>query len=90
MSAKKLACMMACFVLLGAPYAASGQAGDSATRAAAIPLRVTHPPVIDGRDDDDAWRAATAITGFRVFDPTEDAEPAFRTEARIAVNTSRR
>ncbi|HEV7391037.1 MAG TPA: DUF5916 domain-containing protein, partial [Burkholderiales bacterium] len=42
------------------------------------------PPVIDGRDDDAVWHTATRVTDFRVFDPKEDGEPTFRTEARFA------
>lgn len=48
----------------------------------ATPARAT--PVIDGQDVDAVWRTAQAIEAFRVFDPTEDGEPALRTEARIA------
>jgi len=51
------------------------------TRAMASPAE--RPPVIDGRDDDAIWKSATAITGFRVFDPKEDGDPSFPTEARI-------
>jgi len=46
--------------------------------------------VIDGRDDDEAWRTTPVITGFRMFDPTEDADPTFRTEARIAYDDANR
>jgi hypothetical protein len=61
----------------GSPPAAS-----AATRATAA--RTERPPVIDGRDDDPAWRAAQVITGFRVFDPKEDGDPSFPTEVRVA------
>jgi hypothetical protein len=47
-------------------------------------VHATRAPVIDGADTDDVWRESKAITEFRVFDPTEDGTPAFRTEARIA------
>src|SRR5574342_613803 len=57
-------------------------AAPSATRAAAA--RAMAPPAIDGRDDDAVWRLAPAITGFRQFRPVEDAEPSFRTEAKVA------
>ena len=50
----------------------------------AVALRATRPPVIDGKDDDDVWRTAPAITDFREWDPVEDTTPRFRTEARIA------
>lgn len=39
-------------------------------------------PRIDGRDDDDTWRMAAPITGFRQFEPTEDGDPSFRTYSR--------
>ena len=71
----------------GAPLGASS--GDS-SGARADPARVARSapaeraPVIDGRDDDPAWRAAAPVDAFRVFDPAEGAEPRFRTEARVA------
>src|SRR4051812_1627736 len=43
-----------------------------------------HAPLIDGRDDDAAWASATAIGGFRVFDPKEDGDPSFPTEVKIS------
>ncbi len=51
--------------------------------ATAHAVRVSSPPVIDGRDDDAAWKLAPPVTGFRQFDPGEDLDPTFRTEARI-------
>jgi hypothetical protein len=45
--------------------------------------RAAKPPVIDGRDDDAVWHLAPVISGFRVVRPTEDADPKFRTEARV-------
>jgi hypothetical protein len=41
-------------------------------------------PLIDGLDTDEVWRSGAALTDFRVFDPTENGTPAFKTEARIA------
>jgi hypothetical protein len=85
MSAKKLAYKaVASILLLGAPALAPAQANDSSAQSAVTPQRVARPPVIDGRDDDAAWRDAAPITAFRQFDPVEDAEPTMRTEARIA------
>ena len=55
--------------------------GDAVATAAAI--RVTRSPVLDGRDDDDAWQAAPVIDGFRQFAPAEDAPTAFRTTTRV-------
>jgi hypothetical protein len=53
------------------------------TRTSATAARATTPPVLDGRDDDDIWRDAPAITEFRQHDPVEDGDPRFRTEARV-------
>ncbi len=50
----------------------------------AVAFRAARPPVIDGRDDDDIWRAAQPLTDFREWDPVEDTTPRFRTAARIA------
>src|SRR5437867_12827510 len=55
---------------------------STATRATAV--RAKTPVVIDGRDDDDVWRVAPAITQFREFQPKEDADPRFATEAKVA------
>jgi len=43
--------------------------------------------VIDGRDDDEVWRQAPVITQFRQWQPVEDGEPRFRTEAKVAYDT---
>ena len=50
----------------------------------AVAVRATRAPVIDGRDDDAIWTTAQVIEGFRVFDPSEDGEPRFQTQARVA------
>src|SRR5205809_2531 len=54
----------------------------TATRATAV--RAKTPVVIDGRDDDEMWRVAPAITQFREFQPKEDGDPRFATEAKVA------
>ncbi len=60
-----------------------------AVTATAAAARVAHSaraeraPDIDGRDDDAAWKAAPVIDAFRTFDPVEDGDPRFRTEARV-------
>src|SRR5687767_14640374 len=52
---------------------------------AQTPAHAQQAPVIDGVMADEVWRTATPVTGFRVFDPTDNGDPgAFRTEARIA------
>jgi len=59
-----------------------------ATAAAAMAVRATRPPVIDGRDDDAVWQAAPPITQFREWQPTEGKEPRFRTVAKIAYDAA--
>ncbi len=54
------------------------------TPPAYLPSRAARAPQIDGRADDELWRTVPVVTSFRQFDPTEDAEPSLRTEARIA------
>ncbi len=62
--------------------AGGGAPNATATRASAV--RATTPVVIDGRDDDEVWRRAPAITQFREFQPKEDGDPRFPTEAKVA------
>ena len=45
--------------------------------------RASAPPVIDGSDADAAWANAELITDFRTFEPVDDGEPRFKTEARV-------
>jgi hypothetical protein len=51
---------------------------------AQTPTLAGKAPVVDGRDDDDVWRTASPVSEFRVFDPTENGEPRWKTEAKIA------
>jgi hypothetical protein len=53
------------------------------TATAATAARADVAPTLDGRDDDDIWRDAPAITQFRQHDPVEDGDPRYRTEARV-------
>jgi hypothetical protein len=46
-------------------------------------VRVLQPPVIDGRLDDEAWRAAQAIRAFTQKSPVEGAAPTVRTTVRV-------
>lgn len=71
------------------PRRAAAQ-GTSPARSAASPTTTTaratrarSTPVIDGRDDDIAWRDLPPIDDFRQFWPQEDGEAAFRTEVRV-------
>ena len=59
-------------------------ATDAVSLGAARAVRARRAPVLDGRDDDAAWRDAPPIAGFRQFDPAEGADPTMRTEARVA------
>ena len=56
----------------------------SSAAAVAVAARATVAPVIDGRADDAIWSTAQVIEGFRVYDPSEDGEPRFQTQARVA------
>src|SRR5213595_314859 len=57
-------------------------APSTATRATAV--RAKTLVVIDGRDDDEVWRVAPAISQFREFQPKEDGDPRYATEAKVA------
>ncbi|MEK7402920.1 MAG: DUF5916 domain-containing protein [Gemmatimonadota bacterium] len=50
----------------------------------AVAARATTAPLIDGRADDSIWSTAQVIEDFRVYDPSEDGEPRFQTQARVA------
>ena len=79
--------MLVVVALTAAAAVVQGPAQSSRDRAApppAVAVRAARPPVIDGRDDDEVWRLAPAITAFREWDPVEDTTPRFRTEAKIA------
>ena len=87
MSAKHVASCALATVLLLTRGATAGRAQGTTALApggTAHSVRAERAPVIDGRDDDEAWRTASVIDGFRTFDPVEDGEPRFRTEARVA------
>ncbi len=62
--------------------ASAPRAGDPAPLYS--PERAARAPRIDGRADDEIWNTARSITEFRQFEPTEDGDPSFRTEARVA------
>jgi hypothetical protein len=58
--------------------------GPSPAVTTAKAVRAAVPPAIDGRDDDEVWRLAPAITAFRQFRPVEDGEPRYATETKVA------
>lgn len=57
------------------------QPSTPATTAAVLAAQA---PVIDGRDDDAVWQAATATEGFRQFSPKVNGDATFRTAFRVA------
>ncbi len=62
-----------------------GQAAAAAPPQAFFrPLRVERPPVIDGRMDDEAWRAAPSVTLDKTFIPDFGREASERTTAYMA------
>ncbi len=67
--------------LAGSPIATRPVRVPTANAASAA--RASTPPVLDGKDSDDLWRDAPAITQFRQHDPVEDGDPRYRTEARV-------
>ena len=58
--------------------------GGAPARTTASAVRAAAAPVIDGKLADAVWATAESITDFREFDPKEDGEPRFRTEAKVA------
>ncbi|HUP87739.1 MAG TPA: DUF5916 domain-containing protein [Longimicrobiales bacterium] len=63
---------------------ANAQSGAPSPLPPYAPSLATTAPVIDGKDNDEVWTNANRIDAFRVFDPTENGEPRWATEARIA------
>ena len=59
-------------------------AGGTVAATTAFAAAAERAPVIDGSAQDAVWQSAQIITGFRAFDPKEDGDPAFPTEAKIA------
>ncbi|HEX6575820.1 MAG TPA: DUF5916 domain-containing protein, partial [Gemmatimonadaceae bacterium] len=49
----------------------------------ATAARAKSPPVIDGSGADAAWAETAPITDFRTFQPVDDGEPRYKTEARV-------
>src|SRR5688572_11740294 len=77
---------------LGHAQTVQAQQGSAGSSGNAVAARATasaaeRPPIIDGRDDDPIWKSAAPITAFRVFDPKEDGDPTFQTEAKIGYDS---
>jgi hypothetical protein len=58
------------------------------TDTSAVALRAGSPPVIDGKDDDQAWKSAPIIDRFQQWRPNEGKEARFKTEAKIAYDAA--
>jgi hypothetical protein len=52
-------------------------------RASALAQRTLDQIRIDGMADEPVWQAASAVGGFRQYDPVPDANPSQPTEFRI-------
>jgi len=78
------AVVLLAIVLQSTSSPSAGGADPSAGAKRASAVRATSPVVIDGRDDDAVWRLAPAITQFREFQPKEDGDPRYATEAKVA------
>ena len=80
--------LIAATPLLALSQVARAQQASAPANAASVAITsaalAERPPVIDGKDDDVVWQTATPIRGFRGFDPKEDGDPSFPTEAKVA------
>jgi hypothetical protein len=93
-NAKFLAFVVVAALLPAAARSQQSRAQDSPPRpvrnavTTATAARAVQPPVIDGSDKDAAWENASPITDFRTFEPVDDGEPRFKTEARVTNDES--
>src|SRR3982074_2598913 len=71
-------------IVLALQTATSPPPPTAPSATTAVAHRASTPPVIDGKDNDEVWRLASPIKDFRQFQPTEDADPSFLTEAKAA------
>ena len=70
--------------LASAPRSTTGVPAPRVSSTSASAIFAPTPPMIDGRDNDAVWSHAQVIDDFRTFDPVEDGDPRFKTEARVA------
>src|SRR5688572_32988610 len=84
--------MLAAALLMGAIPAmleaqqsptSTGSVSADASRPALRAVRITEPPVIDGRLSDEAWAQAPVADHFRQRDPDEGQPATERTEIRV-------
>ena len=59
------------------------QASSDPSQQVTMAVRTKVPPVIDGRDDDAAWKDAPANSQFLEFSPTKGKDPRFKTEFKV-------
>jgi hypothetical protein len=79
-------------LLASSSLAAQRQEGSAVSAGTGAPAPITiatasrapQGVVLDGREDDDVWKDAMVIDGFRTFTPVQNGEPRFRTVAKIA------
>src|SRR2546429_8777453 len=76
--------LLAIVLQTAASSSGAGGAAPSSRTQRASAVRATSPVVIDGRDDAAVWRLSPAITQFREFQPKEDGDPRYATEAKVA------
>ena len=55
-----------------------------ANKQTVIVKRLEHPPVIDGRLDEDEWRQAVVLTDFYQAQPGDNGKPSHPTEVFLA------
>ena len=65
------------------------QAGARAARPTVTPVRLAEAPIIDGRLDDPAWRAAARISNFVQQTPVEGAPATQETVVQIGYDSDR-
>jgi hypothetical protein len=84
-SALSAVLVLAWAVVLPAEASSSDpQTGDPDRAAPTLTaLRVSTPPVLDGRLDDGAWAGAPVATAFTQMRPTPGADASFSTEVRV-------
>lgn len=93
---RPLALLLQAALASGDPALADARGTDSlvvsrhGTRAAPVvtAVRVPRAPVLDGRLDDDAWRLAEPVSGFRQVEPRDGAPASAPTEVRIAYDAT--
>jgi hypothetical protein len=76
-----LCAFAACVLSIAAP--AFAQRSSSSNENELLAKRIATAPVIDGRDDDAAWKDGPISTDFRDFAPREGIAPSVRTSVRI-------